>query len=79
MGGALPRLPRVVVRVDFGDGPRHLTAAYTAPADVIARLVPLLKDWNPDIRLTTQPLDTSSGADPDAPPMLPTWRLFLWE
>ncbi|UGT43838.1 hypothetical protein LTV02_10805 [Nocardia yamanashiensis] len=70
----LPR--RFVVHIDFGSGPKHLTASYTAPADIIARFAPALRQWNPDYRVEIEPID------PDAenlPPGLPTWRLFAWD
>jgi hypothetical protein len=71
----LPHLPHRVVRVDFG-APKHPTAVYTAPPDVIARFVAALKKWNPDYKIRVEPLEDPQ--DLNVPP-LPVWRLWVWE
>jgi hypothetical protein len=69
-------LPRRVVHVDFGDGPKHPMAVYTAPPDVIARFVAALKEWNPEYKVRIEPMENSD--DVNVPP-LPMWRLWAWE
>lgn len=61
------------LRVDFGDGPSHPVACYTADPGVIARLVAALAAWNSDYRVTVESCD-----DIGTPP-LPTWRLWTCE
>jgi hypothetical protein len=69
-------LPRRVVRVEFGDGPRHPAMTYTASPDVIARFVKALKAWNPEYKVEVEPIE--GPVDPNVPP-LPLWRLWAWE
>jgi hypothetical protein len=69
-------LPRRVVHIDFGDGPKHPTVTYTAPPDVIARFVTALKQWNPEYKVQVEPI--ADPQDVNATPM-PMWRLWAWE
>ncbi|WP_067466621.1 hypothetical protein [Nocardia amamiensis] len=74
-GSELPELPRRVVRVEFGKGSRHPAISYTAPADVIARFVVALKNWNPDYTVEVESADDPEG---NVPP-LPYWQLWAWD
>lgn len=68
----LPRRPRVVVRVDFGDGPAHPTAVYTAPPEAIEAFAAALRAWNPAYSVQVQ--GPAPVVDTAAP--LPGWQLF---
>ncbi|WP_157228923.1 hypothetical protein [Nocardia brevicatena] len=69
------QLPRRLVRVDFGNGRKYPTVAYTAPPDVIARFLTALRLWNPEYKAEVEPID---NPDDNVPPM-PTWRLWAWD
>lgn len=65
-------LPQRVIRIDFGDKPRHPVIRYTAPAHVIARFVSALKDWEPSYHVRVESVER----DYDQLHELPCWRLF---
>lgn len=72
-----PPLPeRQIVRVDFGTGPRHPAVRYVARADVIARFVTALREWNPHYSISIEPLEPD---DIGLPPEFPVWQLWAWD
>jgi len=69
------RLPQRVVRLDFGRGPKHPAAVYTAPIDVLERFLAALKAWDPSYTAEIEPV----GYPNDDIPLLPMWKLWTAE
>jgi hypothetical protein len=69
-------LPRRIVHINFGDGPKHPAVMYTAPPDVIARFVAALKKWNPEYKVQVEPVADSEDVNV---PSLPLWQLWAWD
>jgi len=68
-------LPRRVVHIDFGNGPKHPAVMYTAPPDVIERFLVALKNWNPNYTVEIEPVEVHA----EDVPALPYLRLWAWE